>query len=436
MRLQGLLMRGSYLLLLVTATVNGLPQTSAPSTLPSWSYGPLSTRGRDIVDSRGNTVTWAGLNWPGSGETMIPEGLEWQSASDVVSRIADVGFNFIRLTYAIEQVDQIFERNGSDVPLEVAMINALGYDNGTRITRDIISRNQDLGWTESTTRFEIWSDIASLAAQNEIYVHPDVHVGKAQWCCSHTDGNAWFDDLNFNTTHWLQGLRYVADWAKAHPNVASMSLRNELRESWNVTSPPGLVYNWETLVGNMSDGASAIHETNPDLLISWSGMQYDQDLSALTSGLNILTAPCYKCTAIRDAPRREPVVFDLDAQPWKDKLVWELHLYSMSEDQDVGTCAVINSNLYRNGFNALGIDAPPNCQQTPDGGPCLPAVRQTPVILSEFGTAQNGSTLYNDTLQNCLRQFTLEHNVSWAIWSLAGSYRVRSGGQGVADTGD
>jgi hypothetical protein len=27
-------------------------------------------------------------------------------------------------------VDQVYDRNGTDVPLEVAMINALGYVNG------------------------------------------------------------------------------------------------------------------------------------------------------------------------------------------------------------------------------------------------------------------------------------------------------------------
>jgi hypothetical protein len=29
--------------------------------------GPYSTSGRDIVDSKGDKVTWAGVNWPMSG---------------------------------------------------------------------------------------------------------------------------------------------------------------------------------------------------------------------------------------------------------------------------------------------------------------------------------------------------------------------------------
>jgi hypothetical protein len=41
-------------------------------------------------------------------------------------------------------------------------------------------------WTKDTTRFENWDDIAKAAANRSIYIHPDVHVGKAQWCCNNT----------------------------------------------------------------------------------------------------------------------------------------------------------------------------------------------------------------------------------------------------------
>ncbi|KAF2830513.1 glycoside hydrolase [Ophiobolus disseminans] len=388
-------------------------------------HGPWSTKGRDIVDSRGEKVTWAGVNWPMSGETMIPEGLEWASAEEILDDIAGVGFNYIRMGYAIEMIDQVYDRNGEDVPLEVAMVHALGYVNGTKVTNEIIKRNPD--WTTQTTRFEIWGDIARIAANKGIYIAPDVHTGKAQWCCSHIDGTAWFDDLNFNASHWRRGLSYVANWAKDHPNIPAMSLRNELRESWNVTN---LYYNWDTLVGNMTAGADAIHKANSDMLIIWSGMQYGQDLSALTTGKNIFTAPCYKCTAIRDAQRRQPKSFSLDDHAWADKIVWELHLYSMSEDVDTGTCEIIKANFYRNGMNALGIDPPAACNITND---CPKAVRQTPVMISEFGSAQD-VTLFNHTLTNCLKNYTIDNNVSWMMWSIAGSYRTRSGVQGFPDT--
>ena len=39
----------------------------ANGTSPNFN-GPYSTQGRDIVDSKGEKVTWAGVNWPMSGE--------------------------------------------------------------------------------------------------------------------------------------------------------------------------------------------------------------------------------------------------------------------------------------------------------------------------------------------------------------------------------
>lgn len=105
-------------------------RNEASNSSSSWPYGPFSTQGRDILNTKGEAVTFAGVNWPGSGESMVPEGLEWASIEDILSQVQSVGFNFIRLTYAIEMVDQIYERNGVDVGLEISMINALGYENG------------------------------------------------------------------------------------------------------------------------------------------------------------------------------------------------------------------------------------------------------------------------------------------------------------------
>lgn len=301
--------------------------------------------------------------------------------------------------------------------------------NRTKVTKEIIAKNPT--FNKDTTRFQIWDHIASVALSKNIYIHPDVHVGKAQWCCNNTDGNAWFDDYNFPVANWKRGLQYVAHWASAHNNVVSMSLRNELRRAINETAPTEtLGYNWVTLVGNYTAATDAIHSANPDLLVTWSGMQYDQDLSALIQGKNLNTAPCYKCDAIRDGLRRDPIVFDLASHPWANKVVYELHLYSMSENLDTGSCPIIFAELYAAGFNAIGMPPPPACNITND---CPTAARNTPVIISEFGAAQDVS-LFNDTLMNCLQDFTLQNNVSWAMWSLAGSYRIRSGAQGVGDT--
>jgi hypothetical protein len=96
------------------------------------------------------------------------------------------------------------------------------------------------------------------------------------------DGNAWFDDYNFPVANWHRGLRFVAEWAKDHANVVSMSLRNEVRRAINESMPTSTIgYNWLSLVGNSTAATDAIHDVNEDILVTWGGMQYGQDLSAM-----------------------------------------------------------------------------------------------------------------------------------------------------------
>lgn len=54
-----------------------LPRRQASNTSESgWPYGPFHTEGRDIVDSNGDSVTWTGINWPGSGKKLFNLGCD------------------------------------------------------------------------------------------------------------------------------------------------------------------------------------------------------------------------------------------------------------------------------------------------------------------------------------------------------------------------
>lgn len=251
--------------------------------------------------------------------------------------------------------------------------------------------------------------------------------------CSNIDGNAWFDSFNFPVDKWLRGLAYIAEWAKKHPNIVSMSIRNELRPSWNYTemSGTGLLYNWETYIGNMTLAADTIFAANPDLLITWSGMQYDEDLRGVINSPNLLTEPCLYCDDIIDSYVRPPLVFDLGEHAWADKIVWEMHMYDgLSETVLTQNCSITLADMYRRGFNALGIQAPAACDII---GGCQTANRLTPIILSEFGQNQD-ATLFTNTFMNCMKNWTIDNDISWMMWAFPGSYRVREGSQFVADT--
>jgi hypothetical protein len=119
----------------------------------AWPNTPFKASGRWITDASGNNVTHSGVNWPGHGEVMIPEGLQHQPIPAIVSKIKSLGMNAIRLTYAIEMIDQIYENEDKDVTIETALINALGTENGTDILEKIIKNNPSLSST--TTRLQV-----------------------------------------------------------------------------------------------------------------------------------------------------------------------------------------------------------------------------------------------------------------------------------------
>lgn len=43
-------------------------EVRAAGNTSQWPYGPFKTQGRDIVNSRGEVLSWAGINWPMSGQ--------------------------------------------------------------------------------------------------------------------------------------------------------------------------------------------------------------------------------------------------------------------------------------------------------------------------------------------------------------------------------
>ena len=37
----------------------------------AWPYAPFTTKGRDVVNKRSEVISWAGVNWPMSGVSLL-----------------------------------------------------------------------------------------------------------------------------------------------------------------------------------------------------------------------------------------------------------------------------------------------------------------------------------------------------------------------------
>ena len=114
---------------------------------------PFTTSGQDILFADGSVFPgYAGTNWPGHQQAMVPEGLQYSSIEDVVSKIKAFGLNSVRVTFAVEMLDDILD-NGGDKTLQESFEIALGADNGTLALEDVLANNPQFNAT--TTRLEV-----------------------------------------------------------------------------------------------------------------------------------------------------------------------------------------------------------------------------------------------------------------------------------------
>ncbi|OTB03236.1 glycoside hydrolase family 5 protein [Hypoxylon sp. CI-4A] len=363
----------------------------------SWPYGPLVTSGRDMKNTQGGNVVYAGTNWPGHGEVMIPDGLRYQSIEDVVTKIKSVGMNAIRLTYAIQLIDDIYANNGKDTTVKDSFTKALGSTNGPKVYSQFLAKNPS--FNDSTTRLQVFDAVAAECLKQQVFVHLDNHMSKASWCCGSNDGNAWFGDRDYNVDNWTRGLSYMANHGKNWPALTSMSLRNELRKP---DSNPSIAYNWQNWYTNVKKGTEAIHSANPDLLIFLSGLDYDTYIT-----------PVVQSTALTPGSGKFSTA---DFEGYADKLVLEIHNYQNS----ASNCDSLKSSLYNSGFQALHADD-------------AKAVNVFPVLLTEFGFDMTGNA-WQGTYATCIADYLAEQKAGWFIWVISGSYYVRSGQQDFEET--
>ncbi|KAK4641636.1 hypothetical protein QC761_001530 [Podospora bellae-mahoneyi] len=356
----------------------------------SWPFGPFVTSVGKIRDTTGKNIVYAGTNWPGHGEVMIPEGLQYQSIEYIVTKIKSIGMNAIRLTFAIEMIDQIYANNGQDITIQRAFTQALGQANGTRILNQVLAKNPQ--FTASTTRLQVFDAVAAELARQQIYVHLDNHISKGMWCCSGTDGNTWWGDTYFNTANWVRGLSYMANHGRNWAGLVSIGLRNEPREPTNNNALRSSSYNWQSLYNFHKQGASAISKANPALLIFLSGINYDTTVAPFFDGSTL--PPGNTRFSLSDFPG------------YANKLVLEVHNY----ETGINSCSSLQYNLFNKGFKAMTSEAK----------------IQFPVLLTEFGFAMDANT-WRGTYATCLASYLPSQKAGWTIWVLAGSYYVREG---------
>ncbi|KAF2003058.1 glycoside hydrolase family 5 protein [Amniculicola lignicola CBS 123094] len=367
--------------------------TTLLTTVTTQALSPLHTSSRWILDSANKRFKLRCINWAGHMEAHLPEGLQHQPLTSLSSQISTSGFNCVRLTFSIEMAlnpsllvkdsfATLAERAGADV----SAVNNLWTS--------VQTQNP---WIQDLSIGTAWGRIVDELGSKNIRVILDNHVSHASWCCNLDDGNGWWDasvpyiasnSRFFNTSNWLLGLSAMAHFSADHPAVAGIGLRNEIREI-PVVQNRG---DWYTFV---AQGARAVHEANPDLLIAVGGALSSTDASFL---------------------RARP----FDRSPFGNKVVWEWHQYTFSPPwiASFKNCAIWKSVV--GGFTGFLLQE----NQAYTG----------PLWLSEFGVGMTGGTPERNGLGEddykylkCLVEYAAGNDGDWALWAIQGDYYVRDG---------
>lgn len=191
-----------------------------------------------------------------------------------------------------------------------------------------------------------------------------------------------------------------------------MSLYNELRPPLGAPIE-GLRdnYTWAVWYEQVRRGTQAIHDANADVLVFLSGLDGDTDLQPVVEGAPL--APGNATFRADDFPAGS-----------RDKLVLELHSYDILAP--VVDCATYDADLLESGFSAVAGPAA--------GGDV--AANRLPVVLSEWGFANDDATWRNRTYAVCVQRFLRDvvPGAGWMVWALGGSYYVRQGKQDYDET--
>ncbi|KAJ0989453.1 hypothetical protein J5N97_007809 [Dioscorea zingiberensis] len=329
---------------------------------------PLSTKGRWIVNEAGRRVKLACVNWPGHVDTMVVEGLNKQPVDAITEKISSLGFNCVRLTYAIYMLTN---ETSNNITVRESLLR-----NGLNESVAAISVNNleilDLSLLDA------FKAVVDSLARNNVMVILDNHVSKPEWCCAREDGNGFFGDTYFNPDEWIEGLTKMATNFNGVTNVIGMSLRNELR---------GPRENPDDWYKYMQKGAEAVHAANKNVIVIMSGLNFDNDLSFLSNKSVNLS--------------------------FKGKHAFELHWYSFSNPGEWisgnpnQVCRRIAGNVMRNAGFLLG--------------------QGFPLFLSEFGIDQRGVNIEDNRYLPCVLSLLAYLDMDWGLWTLQGSYYTRQG---------
>ncbi|MCM1227125.1 MAG: cellulase family glycosylhydrolase [Clostridium sp.] len=243
--------------------------TSSSAVIPTASAAPDEyhddwlhvNENAEIVDMNGNPVWLTGCNWFGYNVgSQIFDGVWSRNMHEMLTEIADHGFNLIRVPMSVEILLQW--KNGDPDPA-VPKVNE--WENPELTVEGTV------GGTPKYS-FDMWNQAVAWCRELGIKILIDIH--SASTSSSGHQVPLWYDS-NFTTDDWLESLAWLADYYKDDDTLIAIDLKNEPHgkndgQGMAIWDDSTLENNWKYAAER---GAAAVLEKNPNLLIMVEGIE-------------------------------------------------------------------------------------------------------------------------------------------------------------------
>ncbi|MFG2823780.1 glycoside hydrolase family 5 protein [Kitasatospora sp. NPDC048365] len=385
----------------VTPVVAAEPPASAAATTAaqlsdSWT-GPLSTRGRYVVDAGGNRFklkagNWAGAQgtWEGSGDPNdpannqarqvshnIPLGLDRVPLARLTADFRALGLNSVRLPFA----------------------NAMIHDTAP-VPDSAVAANPQL---KGKTPLQVYDAVVAALTADGFAVILNNHTTGYRFCCG-LDGNERWNSGQ-STQAWIDDWVFLVNRYKENKRVVGADLRNEVRrDTWDDPN-----WGW----GDSHDEYAAFEEAGNRIL------EADPDMLVVMEGINWYGIPSALFSHGR--PMLTPVRNLSNTLIRSGKLVYAAHFYAYTGPANTGA----GSGLGSTSDPRYQDFTPEQLAQVVDDEALF--VTQSgqhftaPVWISEFGAAGRGSDnakekAWFDTFTDIL----VKNDTDFAQWPVVG----------------
>lgn len=203
---------------------------------------PLRVQGRRIVDAAGRRVRLRGVNWYGAHmEMRVNNGLARQPLSTIVRLIRHLGFNSVRMNYAVN----------------------MWYDNST-VDPIFLAANPQLF---NMTALEVFDHVIEALTQAGLLVIINCHTSDYRWCCSlHDDQSLWYNG-RWTEQNWLDSLSGLARRYSGNPRVIGFDPRNEPRPLVPDGSTDPILLWWGTKAFGECQGVAVQDESGREVQV-------------------------------------------------------------------------------------------------------------------------------------------------------------------------